>query len=87
MTPTMVGGSGSPLSGPTIACDSANYYFGYYGYNNANSASYFGQASLQIVTTSAVINTPHYGIHFRAKFLFIDDWVDGMWVVFQESGV
>jgi hypothetical protein len=79
----MTGGSGIPLSGAAIACDSANYVFGYYGYNNLNSNSYFGRASLTFYTTNTAIQTPHYGVHFRGKFLFIDDWQDGMVVVFQ----
>ena len=28
----------------------------------------------------------HYGIHFRATLLFIDDWTNGMQILFTEGG-
>jgi len=28
----------------------------------------------------------HYGIHFRATLLFIDQWTNGMTILFQEGG-
>lgn len=84
-TTSMTGTAASPVTSSECNCKSTDYVFGYYGYDDSPatySASKFGHASLTYVSKSTVINTPHYGIHFRAKFLFIDDWTDGMMVVF-----
>lgn len=85
-TPTMTGAGGAAWTAAQTDCPSTQYVFGYYGYTSA-SVSKFGTASLTFYTDNAVIQAPHYGVHFRAKFLFIDDWVDGLMVVFQENGV
>lgn len=85
----MTGAAGSPVTTQT-ACTNTDYVFGYYGYDDTpvtTSTSKFGTASLLFYSNKAVINTPHYGIHFRAKFLFIDDWVDDMLVIFRENGL
>lgn len=77
----MVGGSNTPISASDTACSSVDYVFGYYGYDT-NYVSQFGTATLSYASTSSLLTQAHYGIHFRAKFLFIDDWVNGMLVTF-----
>lgn len=78
----MTGNASVPIASSITACDSGNYVFGYYGYTGL--VSNFGTAKLELTSTVASLTTPpHYGIHFRAKFLFIDDWVDGMIIVFS----
>lgn len=85
-TATMTGAGGSPVSASNTNCASGNYVFGYYGYDG-NYNSLFGTASLKYVTTNTLLGTKHYGVHFRAKFLFIDDWVNNMIVTFEENGI
>lgn len=80
-TATMTGTSATPWAAGATNCDSGNYVFGYYGYDSS-SISNFGTAYLTYLTTNSLLASPHYGIHFRAKFLFIDDWKDGMFVTF-----
>lgn len=83
---------GAPYSSTDTVCDSGSYVFGYYGYTSHPNTTRidtnnFGTASLSFLSLNSSVALPHYGIHFRAKFLFIDDWVDGMVVLFQENGV
>lgn len=80
-TATMTGNASTPRSSSVTVCDSGSYVFGYYGYTGL--VSNFGTATLELACTESSLSTPHYGIHFRAKFLFIDDWEDGKIIVFS----
>ena len=43
----------------------------------------FESATLTYTSSNAALSAPHYGIHFRAALLFIDEWENSMSVVFQ----
>jgi hypothetical protein len=79
------------------SCSSSSYVFGYYGYYNQGiypvipGFSYgdnmFPQGATLTYSSSTVFaGTPHYGVHFRATLLFIDDWTNGMSILFTEGG-
>lgn len=56
-------------------CPSTAYVFGYRGYSTtATPAPLFESAKLTYFSTHSSISQPHYGIHFRGAFLFIDEW-------------
>lgn len=77
----MTGNASTPRSSSLTVCDSGSYVFGYYGYTGL--VSNFGTATLELACTETSLSSPHYGIHFRAKFLFIDDWEDGKIIIFS----
>lgn len=82
------------------SCTSANYVFGYYGYYNekvyssalTSPPSSYGQnmfpngAKLTYTNTGAFTSINHYAMHIRATVLFIDDWSNGMSILFAEGG-
>lgn len=78
-------------------CQSSNYVFGYYGYYNEHVYSttlgltygtnmFPSGAKLTYTNNAAFSSTDHYAVHFRATLLFIDDWTNGMSILFTEGG-
>jgi len=43
-------------------------------------------AYITYTDASLFAGVAHYGVHFRATLLFIDDWVNGMSILFTEGG-
>ena len=79
------------------SCSNADYVFGYYGYYNKNvypaGLSYsYGQsmfpsmATLFYTNPTAFSGVDHYAVNFRATILFIDDWSNGLSIIFSEGG-
>ena len=78
------------------SCASSTYVLGYYGYFNAavysgitgfsNDASMFPDSARITYNNPSFTTAAHYGVHFRATLLFIDDWVNGMSILFTEGG-
>ena len=80
------------------ACTSSEYVFGYWGYYNSlvysspqagvslSNSMFPSSASLTYSNPTAFTSTSHYGVHFRATLLFIDDWTNGMSILFTEGG-
>lgn len=72
-----------------MSCTSNDYVFGYYGYNN-NGTNYYSSGTTAGINlfpdTASLIYSKtslpaHYGIHFRATLLFIDQWTNNMAIV------
>lgn len=45
----------------------------------------FEKATLTYTSSDTALSSAHYGIHFRAAILFIDEWQNSMSVVFKEG--
>ena len=43
-------------------------------------------ATLTFTDNALFTGTAHYGVHFRATLLFIDDWTNGLSIMFTEGG-
>jgi hypothetical protein len=43
-------------------------------------------AKLTYTNNNAFTGINHYAVHFRATLLFIDDWTNGMSILFTEGG-
>ena len=77
-------------------CNAANYVFGYYGYNLVGLSYYSSLLTLganlfpsgaTLSYSNSGIASAHYGVHLRATLLFIDQWTNGMSILFQEGGL
>ena len=73
-----------------MSCQSSNYVFGYYGYNN-NGTPYYDSGKtpgLNLFPDDAALVynmgslAAHYGVHIRATLLFIDQWTNKMAIIF-----
>ena len=75
------------------ACGQGTYVFGYYGYYNeavyttslalSYGISMFPSGATITFTDAALFSgVAHYGVHFRATLLFIDDWTNGLSILF-----
>lgn len=72
-------------------CSKNTYVFGYYGYNNKGLSYYSSGLAEGInlfpdgaaIKYNKAVSTAHYGIHLRGTLLFIDDWKNGLKILFQ----
>ena len=68
-------GSNPAWSAADTDCPSTAYVFGYRGYTTSSPVtSLFESAKLTYTSSHTSLSQPHYGIHFRGAFLFIDEW-------------
>ena len=84
----VAGSTGSAAT--TGGCPVSTYRVGYYGYANSSGTytSKFGTATATYTITLAqiaAVSTNHYGFHFKATMLFIDEWLDGIQVSFYAN--
>lgn len=79
-TPTITPSPGSN----TASCGSFTWVFGYSSYIVSTMTLNFPSVKLTY-TSSTYSNGAHYGIHFRATFLFIDQWKSTASIIFREG--
>jgi len=72
------------LASNTATCGSFTWLFGFSTYTVSTMTLVFQPVKLTY-TSSSYSNGAHYGIHFRATFLFVDEWKSTMSIFFRES--
>jgi hypothetical protein len=79
-TPTISPSIGSN----TASCGNITWVFGYSSYIVSTMTLNFPSVKLTY-TSSSYSNGAHYGLHFRATFLFIDQWKSTASIIFREG--
>ncbi len=94
ITASLTGTSGTftinrTLASNTASCNGVTWLFGF----NTYTVSFTGAGSITLnyqpvrltYASTSFSNGAHYGVHFRATFLFIDQWKSTMSIFFRES--
>jgi len=63
-----------------------NAYYSSAGGNPGVGGSWFPAGATLTYNKASGVTVSHYGIRVRATILFIDEWRNGMTILFQEAG-